>query len=42
VYIIGIDASVKAENPDITLIEEAMRLADNDSSILLRNLAIKI
>jgi hypothetical protein len=37
VYIIGIDASIKAGKLDIALIEEAMRLADNDPSILLRN-----
>jgi hypothetical protein len=42
VYIIGIDVSIKAGNPDIGLIVEAMGLADNDSPILLRNLAIKI
>jgi hypothetical protein len=30
------------ENPDIALIEEALKLADNDPSVLLRNLAIKI
>jgi hypothetical protein len=33
VYIIGSDASIKAGNPDIALIEEAMILSDNDPSI---------
>jgi hypothetical protein len=42
IYIIGIDASIRAGNPDISLIEEATRLADNDTTILLRSLAIKI
>jgi hypothetical protein len=42
VYIIDIDASIKAGNQDIALNDEAMRLADNDTSVLLRGLAVKI
>jgi hypothetical protein len=42
VYIIGIDASIKAGNPDLALLEDALRIADNDPCIMLRSLAIKI
>jgi hypothetical protein len=41
-YTIGIDASIKADNPDMSLLEEALSIADNDPTILLRSLAIKI
>jgi hypothetical protein len=42
VYLIGTDVSIKAGNPDISVIEEGLRLADNDSAIQLRNLAMKV
>jgi hypothetical protein len=42
VYIIDVDASIKAGNPDIAIIEETIRLADNDHTILLRSFAIKV
>jgi hypothetical protein len=42
IYIIGIDASIKANNPDLSLTEEAQRLANNDPTVLLRGLAVKI
>jgi hypothetical protein len=41
-YLIGIDASIKVGNPDIALVEKDLKLADNDSAILLRSLALKI
>jgi hypothetical protein len=41
-YLIEIDASIKAGNPDKALINEGLRLADNDPVILLRSLAMKI
>jgi hypothetical protein len=41
-YIIGIDACIKASNPNISLLEEALTIADNDPSIMFRSLAIKI
>jgi hypothetical protein len=42
IFIIGMDASIKAGNPDLSLIEEAQRLADNDSTVLLRSLLVNI
>jgi hypothetical protein len=42
VYIIGIGASIKEGNPDLALIEEAQRLADNSLTVLLRSLVVKI
>jgi hypothetical protein len=41
-YLIGIDARIRAGNPDKTLIDEGLRLADNDTAILLRCLEMKI
>jgi hypothetical protein len=40
--VVNIDASIKAGDPDLSLFEEALRLADNDPLIMLRSLAIKI
>jgi hypothetical protein len=42
IYEIGIDASIKADNPDLLLIEEALKLANNDPLIMLRSLAVMI
>jgi hypothetical protein len=42
IYITGINASIKAGNPDNSLIEEVLRLVDNDPSNLHKNLVIKI
>jgi hypothetical protein len=41
-YLLGIDASIKAGNPDEMLLEQACRVATNDPSIMLRKLRMKI
>jgi hypothetical protein len=41
-YTIGIDAGIKAGNPDMSLLEEALSIADKDPTMLLRSFAIKI
>jgi hypothetical protein len=41
-YLLGIDASIKAGNPDEDLIAQADRIATNDPSVLLRKLLMKI
>jgi hypothetical protein len=38
----GIDASIKNGKPDRAMIEKGMMLADNDSAIILRSLAMII
>jgi hypothetical protein len=40
--LIGINARIKASNQDIALVDEDLRLVDNDPSILLRSLTLKI
>jgi hypothetical protein len=41
-YLIGIDASIKGDNPDEELLIQADRIAMNDPAILLRKLMMKI
>jgi hypothetical protein len=41
-YLLEIDASIKANNPEKSMIEEGMNIASNDPSILLRKMAIEI
>jgi hypothetical protein len=40
-HLIGIDAGIKKGNPDKAMIDEGIKLADNDPAILLRSLALK-